>query len=70
MSVNLIYCPEGGEHEWWLWTAEETGQLRIDCDRCLHTLHEAPLKDLNLDISPLPINVTYHGDITMIGSRP
>ena len=70
MSANLIYCFEGGEHEWELWTSEETGQLRIDCAHCGYDLYEAPFKGLNLNISPLPINVTHHDDTTMICPRP
>ena len=67
--MNLTNCPEGGEHKWELWTSEEQDQIRIDCDRCSFTVFESPLRGLNLDISPLPIEVMYNGDTTMIGQR-
>lgn len=54
--MNLTYCPEGGEHEWELWTDDFHAQMVIDCDRCHTELQRTEYVNSHT-IEPLPVTV-------------
>lgn len=67
MSVNsLIYCPEGGEHEWTLWTDESDGDLVIDCDRCHSEAYRTSFRSHTVAFNPLPVKLSQEYDQPMI----
>lgn len=66
MSVNsLIYCPEGGEHEWTLWTDESDGDLVIDCDSCHQEAYRDGFPSTTLSLQGIPVRVERMPDDTL-----
>lgn len=61
-EINLTYCPEGGEHEWSLWSGTFTATLNIDCNRCHQDAFSGDLPVGGLVLSPLPVQLNQEFD--------
>lgn len=58
---NLTYCPEGGEHEWLMWS--DTGKLVVDCNCCAQVaLRETLWFTADLDILGIPVQLERMSD--------
>lgn len=58
-EINLIVCPEGGEHAWELWYDEDNNKLIIDCD-CCHQVgwtEELSGNAIPVWLTPLPVQL-------------
>lgn len=65
-EINLTYCPEGGEHEWSLWSGTFTATLNIDCNRCHQVAFSGDFSgDFSvggLVLNPLPVQLNQEFD--------
>lgn len=65
-EINLTYCPEGGEHDWTIWTNLD---LVIDCDKCHHEAYRSSFPSARLGIAPLPVELFEEGSMLFVKPR-
>ena len=68
MSINLTYCPEGGEHAWEMWH-DDNDRLIVDCDNCTQTIYEQTVQISHLDMNIIPVSAERVNGILIITPR-
>lgn len=69
MSINLTYCPEGGEHAWEMWHDDDNDKLIVDCDNCTQTIYEQTVQISHLDMNIIPVSAERVNGILIITPR-